>query len=1145
MRNLKTIENMQMNLFDHQLPKNLSGFRLNRFEVLNWGTFDGRIWKIEPNGANALLTGDVGSGKSTLVDALTTLLVPHQRITYNKAAGAESKERTLYSYVRGEYKNEKAESSQSATPVVLRPNNTYTVLLAHFHNESLSQDITIAQVFWIKNGTRNPERYFIVAQTSLSIKEHFSNFGRDVLDLKKRLKKLPQVELVDSFREYCGKFCTHFGIEQEQALELFYQTISMKSVGNLTDFVRAHMLEKDDVQHRIQELRENFANLNHSHESILKAKKQIELLSPIVSDGVEHRKYVESVADLKSCREALEAYFAQHKALFLQSSRENFQVEINKTTQRIETNRAEATHLRVQLRHLEQSIDGNGGARLKSIADEIKQSKINCDASRKLFNVYEDLIKKLDLRIPREETGFVRNQERARSLLEQATTEINTIDEEKVRRGVELQVKRKEVETVQLEITSLKKRRSNIPHRNLEIRKAICEAIEAKEDQLPFVGELLQICEQESKWEGSLERVLHNFGLSLLVPEHLYAKVTQYAELTQLRGKLVYFRTNLEEDHRRSEAVHPKSLTKKLKIKPDSIFFSWLQKELKDRFDYACCDSVEEFRRQTFAITTNGQLKSGGKRHEKDDRHSIHDRSSFILGWSNEAKIQVLESSAESLIREIQASANEYAKITESQKVLQARREHIRDLTKFESFSDIHWQIYVKRIQDLEEECRSIEEASDLLKTLQQRLASTESALNENNRQSEDLARLKGGLEEKLRSASEQLEFAISRRDALSDELKKKSFERIENIYREAFSGFKLNLQNVDKSQSETRSLIQTRIDSEEKRIRTFADRLVSHMQGFRTEYPAETQDFDSSTAALFEYERFLDKLKQEDLPRHESKFKELLNEGTINSIALLQNHFERGRQEIEEKIAMINRSLREIEYNTGTFIELVYERTLDSEIRDFQQELKQCLSHSFENASLYNEARFLRVKGILDRFNCRQEFADIDRKWTMKVTDVRNWFEFSASERWNEDGKEKEFYSDSSGKSGGQKEKLAYTVLASALAYQFGIGKHASSPRSFRFVVIDEAFGRGSDESTRYGLELFKKLNLQLVVVTPLQKIHVIEDYVNSVHFIHNEEGKFSVIRNISIENYKTEKRNYHNPMRSTLNDHISPTQH
>ena len=47
----------------------LAGFRLQRLEVLNWGTFDGRVWTLRLDGRNSLLTGDIGSGKSTLVDA--------------------------------------------------------------------------------------------------------------------------------------------------------------------------------------------------------------------------------------------------------------------------------------------------------------------------------------------------------------------------------------------------------------------------------------------------------------------------------------------------------------------------------------------------------------------------------------------------------------------------------------------------------------------------------------------------------------------------------------------------------------------------------------------------------------------------------------------------------------------------------------------------------------------------------------------------------------------------------------------------------------------------------------------------------------------------------------------------------------------
>ncbi len=97
--------------------------------------------------------------------------------------------------------------------------------------------------------------------------------------------------------------------------------------------------------------------------------------------------------------------------------------------------------------------------------------------------------------------------------------------------------------------------------------------------------------------------------------------------------------------------------------------------------------------------------------------------------------------------------------------------------------------------------------------------------------------------------------------------------------------------------------------------------------------------------------------------------------------------------------------------------------------------------------------------------------------------------------------------------------------VLAASLAYQFGLEWGEQRSRSFRFVVIDEAFGRGSDESTHYGLELFRRLNLQLLIVTPLQKIHVIEPYVSSVGFVHNEDGRHSLLRNLSIEEYRAEE--------------------
>jgi uncharacterized protein YPO0396 len=341
-----------------------------------------------------------------------------------------------------------------------------------------------------------------------------------------------------------------------------------------------------------------------------------------------------------------------------------------------------------------------------------------------------------------------------------------------------------------------------------------------------------------------------------------------------------------------------------------------------------------------------------------------------------------------------------------------------------------------------------------------------------------------------------------------------------------------LTIESCDNRERDMRDGLQKAIDADEGRIKRLRDKIIDAMRSFSTRYPLETQEVDVSVEAAGDYRTLLDKLAADDLPRFEARFKELLNENTIREVAHFHSQLNRERETIKERIARINQSLTQIDYNPGRYIVLEAQLATDAEVRDFQTELRACLEGSLSGSntgnsdeSQYSEAKFLQVKHIIERLRGREGQGEQDRRWTTKVTDVRNWFVFAASERWREDDREHEHYSDSGGKSGGQKEKLAYTILAASLAYQFGLAWGEKRSRSFRFVVIDEAFGRGSDESAQYGLKLFQQLNLQLLIVTPLQKIHIIEPYVSSVGFVHNEEGRDSKLRNLSIEEYRAEK--------------------
>ena len=297
----------------------LSGFRLSRLEVRNWGTFDDLVWTLRADGRNTLVTGDIGSGKSTIVDAVTTLLLPANRISYNKAAGAEAKERSLRSYVLGFYKSEQNEATGTTRPIALRDATKFSVILGVFTNEGYDAAVTLAQVFWMKHGDvgGQPDRFYVTADTPLSIAGDFLEFGGDMARLRKRLKAADGVRLHDAFPEYGRDFRRRLGIESEQAMELFHQTVSMKSVGNLTEFVREHMLEPFNAAQATRDIVAHFEHLTSAHEAVLRAQAQLFALTPLLADCDTHDRLAGEIAALSAQREALRYYFADHKARLL------------------------------------------------------------------------------------------------------------------------------------------------------------------------------------------------------------------------------------------------------------------------------------------------------------------------------------------------------------------------------------------------------------------------------------------------------------------------------------------------------------------------------------------------------------------------------------------------------------------------------------------------------------------------------------------------------------------------------------------------------------------------------------------------------------------------------------------------------------
>jgi uncharacterized protein YPO0396 len=1101
----------------------LSGFRLQRLELFNWGTFDGQVWTLQLNARNSLLTGDIGSGKSTLVDAITTLLVPAQRIAYNKAAGADSKERSLRSYVLGYYKSERNEVTGAARPVPLRNHNSYSVILGVFHNAGYDQTVCLAQVFWMKEQHGQPARFFVGADRELTIASDFANFGSDIAQLRKKLRGLGG-EIFDSFPPYGGWFRRRFGIENDQALELFHQTVSMKSVGNLTDFVRSHMLEPFDVAPRIQALIGHFDDLNRAHEAVLKAKRQVEMLTPLVNDSARYTTLTREVDSLRQCRDSLRAHFANLKLGLLDKRLGQIEEEWNRADGQVRRFDSALSEKDEQIAELRKAINNNGGDRLEQLAAEIRKKEQLREARQNKAERYGRLAAVLHEPIVADAATFDRQRSRFKTWRDEDRSRDAELQNYLTEYGVTLRQGKQEHDELWAEIKSLKGRRSNIEARQIQIREALCAALGFNVDEMPFAGELIQIRDHERAWEGAVERLLRSFALTLLVPDAHYKLVAEWVDSHQLRGRLVYFHV-LPRKAGALPEQHRDSVTRKLLIKSDSPYYEWLDRELAQRFNFACA-TQEQFQREPRAITRAGQIKDPSGRHEKDDRYRIDDRSRYVLGWSNSEKIAALEVKRNDLGTRMAAVMDAITETQKERQALESRLDALTRLDELNDFEELDWVSVAAEISQLSDERKRLESASDELRLLNEQLRDR---LEARKKTESDLLAARA----RCTTAEERRRVALEQRSqtetllagAVEDEALSL---KLEAMRAEALGEHQLTVESCDPRQMDVRNWLQLRIDAEDRKIKSLAEKIIKAMASFKEAFKLDTAEIDASLEAAFEYENLLTRLNRDDLPRFEARFKELLNVNTINEIANFNGQLARQRETIKDRIEQINESLSAIDYNPGRYIVLESQPSPDAEIRDFQQELRACTEGAVTGSDdvQYSDAKFLQVKAIIDRFRGRDGLTELDRRWTEKVSDVRNWFLFAASERWRADDSEHEHYSDSGGKSGGQKEKLAYTILAASLAYQFGLEWGAERSRSFRFVVIDEAFGRGTDESAQYGLKLFRQLNLQLMIVTPLQKIHIIEPFVSSVGFVHNEGGKESKLRNLSIEEYREEKK-------------------
>ncbi len=1123
-----------LNLFNTSAET--SGFRLQYMEIYNWGTFHERIFRMEPQGNNALLTGANASGKSTIIDALLTLMVPAKKDRfYNQSSGVEKKgNRTEETYVLGNYGNIQREGERGASVQSLRDHSAYSVLLANFTNTD-QRTVTIFQVRWFSGGEL--KRTFGIAHCALDIKTDFQSFDAKGM-WRKRLDATHKgnrnmIEFFDGPVGYADRITQLFGMRSVKALSLFNQIVGVKVLDDLDEFIRTNMLEEYNPESQYIMLKDSFKTLTDAKMNIDKAAEQIKMLVPISEMADKMKECYAKMKQLSQDRESIDYWFAR-KTIELGKARiEEAERQVLGLKKEEERLRKEEEKMREEERSLALSIENDEvGRKIKDISKDIQRLEELRDERSKKMDEYNSLASQLSvLTDPEKETFYLQRE----NILKK-NEELNDEKEQKIRSSVALENEKQEVaqkiKDYLSTIESLKKNKNNISGRESDIREMILEHVGATKNEIPFIGELIRVSPEESEWEGAIEKILHNFALHLIVPDEYYYEVNKFINSTDLKGRITYYRYRTYSSLAGMEVFedNDNKLLGKIEIRPDSEYEEWIRDSIFDRYNYACVENIDEFDAyKEKAVTREGLIKFSNERHEKDDRPNVVSKTNYILGWDNQEKVSLLQNEIRLLQqrdRDIMAQMNE---INSAKLKIQ----HSYDLGKklvdtFAEYDSIDWKEYASQIQEKLMDKAELERNSNTIHALQKQLDLIKERLlkiskEEISNKLKEIFSVEQKIEDTRRDIDEcQSKISSLRSILLSDfeqsyeELKDCSYERL----RTERSSF------IARNDSERVKISKKKGDFENKAkdlIRDFkypSDYITDKFKDWRSDVDSlpDSEHID----LIEEYQNLLSRLQKENLPKYEKQFDNYLQKTLTDKVGDFRMFFMNWKSAIDENIKMLNDSLREIDYRSvpKTFIQLVTQSRLNEEIKEFRKLMDDAMPNIAQMNSVL-DGRKIHFQNHIKPFMDRLE----NEEWRKRVMDVRSWFSYKAEEFNKNTGKKETTYENMGHLSGGEKAQLTYTILGSAIAYQFGLTKIGKQENSFRFIAIDEAFKAQDEDKARYLINLCKQLHLQLLVVTPNDNIHIVENDISYVYFVERKEEKTSWLYSMPIEQYKAEK--------------------
>ncbi|HAU58359.1 MAG TPA: hypothetical protein DCW87_12930 [Comamonadaceae bacterium] len=1065
-----------------------SSFVLQELHLYNWGAFAGRH-QIGIDPGNSAIIGPTGSGKTTLVDALMTLLCASPRYNLASTGGHES-DRDLVSYVRGA-----SGQGNDSGDHIARPGRCATGLAARLvrNSEGCREVVWLGALLWFDGSSQSAgdmqKRWFFAQgeghSPDLWLEEQHNGGARALTRLVKDSEGL---QMFSSKAPYLAKLHSFFEVGPN-AFTLLNRAAGLKQLNSIDEIFRELVLDDHSAFDDAQKVVDGFAELASIHADLELANAQFVSLLPLRDLATRELQQAQQLAHLQALQLQLPHWFAAQGVQWWGQRVAQLQAQITTRVQALHAAQEQVNHARQHEQDLHGLYLQAGGTNINVLRENIDHARKALARIQHHLVQYQALARNLGLGDNAGADDLASHQAQAQAAMEEIDArqaELQVSAENAIAQAHNAHTRLTET---QAEYDAVRQRPgSNLPVEFQRFRADLADHLNLPESDLPFVAELVELRKTEQAWRGAIERALGSHRLRILVPRAALRAALQWVNQ---RHNRLHVRL-LEVQGATPATFLTDGFARKLNLKPatPTAHLNTLR-QLLHGLDRHCVPDVETLERTPHAMTAQGLMSSQSGHFDKQDQKRLD--QDWMTGFDNRDRLVHLLQEKELLALDYQALEAKKTQTLAAQRRALEQRQLWAALQGLQR-EDLDTAAADAQLQHKEQQLQALLHPESDTAQAQQRWEAAQAQTRAAEGQQRDLQAAQTQ-DETLRAAAQKQHGAYQTRSADAPGIDTDFAAQL------ASTGHRLPPLDGDNLQAQERdagAAVQAKTTEAGKKLGTLHQEIVRQMGKAKAEDRGALADHGQEVDALPHYLQRLRVLEEEALPEKRQRFQQYLNDTSQQGVDTLLNGIAAQVADIEERIAQLNHTLQRVDFQPGRYLQLEPRAVIHQSLQELTRAQAQLRTERLRDDGGHSHYRALRA--IVEML---QTHAGNRRsKAAQALLDARYRLQFAVLVLERDSGQMLERRTGSQGGSGGEKEIIASYVLTASLSY--ALCPDGASRPVFGTIVLDEAFSKSSQAVAARIIQALREFGLHALFVTPNKEVRLLRNHTRSAVVVH-----------------------------------------